>query len=426
LLRVRLASNAVAFSNLAPASRNPREIFQRYSSGEGFKKIADALNRKGTPTPRPKGVRDERTGQVVNRKASWATSNVRSLLKNPLYRGIARWNYLKQRDGDGITILEVNPESEQKTLHHRDWQIINDDLADAVEARFADETRKKFRSKPGARAKYLLSGGLLLCPSCGGRFEVQNGEYYVCGTRRKCGKAVCKNPISLRVEVVDDFVLGLLEGEVLCPAFVETCLSLVCGNRVDDGRARLEEERDSLTAKIARLVGLVEAETGEVFDLAAKIKKADAERAALNRRIASMATPPDRKALKEALPQRSKDWRKVLRSKHVEEARFVVKSLIGPITLYHGEREVPKYARRSGPPRGVEGIEFGLRVRGRDSTVGIDERIIWCAECGCGGSQPAVLAAVERGGVIGPTSTHSVLALTGRQRGFAAVQDVQN
>ena len=335
-----------------------REIFQRYASGEGFKRIADALNRKGTPTPRPKGVKDETTGKVVYRKASWATSNVRSILRNPLYRGIARWNYLKQKDEDGNSVLEVNPESEQKTFYNPDWRIVSDDLADAVEARFADENRKKFGSKPGARAKYLLSGGMLLCPSCVGRFEVQNGEYYVCGTRRKSGAAACSNPVSLRVEVVDDFFLGLLDGQVLAPAFIETCLNLVCGNRGDDARAQVEADRDELTKKIARLIEMGEAGIGEVFDLAAKIKKADAERAALNRRIAAMTEPPDRKALKAALQQRCKDWKKVLRSNHVEEARFVVRQLIGPITLLAGGKKKPAYLRHDGPPRGAEGIEF--------------------------------------------------------------------
>jgi hypothetical protein len=41
--------------------------------------------------------------------------HVRSVLRQPLYRGIARRNRLKQHDEDGNPILEVNPESEHVT-----------------------------------------------------------------------------------------------------------------------------------------------------------------------------------------------------------------------------------------------------------------------------------------------------------------------
>jgi glutamine synthetase len=38
-------------------------------------------------------------------------SNVRSVLRQPLYRGIARWNRLKQHDEDRNPILDVNPKT---------------------------------------------------------------------------------------------------------------------------------------------------------------------------------------------------------------------------------------------------------------------------------------------------------------------------
>jgi hypothetical protein len=53
-----------------------------------------------------------------------------------------------------------------------------------------------------------------------------------------------------------------------------------------------------------------------------------------------------------------KDWKKVFRSKHVEDARFVVRQLIGPITLLAGGKKKPAYLKHDGPPRGAEGIEF--------------------------------------------------------------------
>ena len=140
---------------------------------------------------------------------------MRSILLQPLYRGIARWNRLKQHDEKGNPILEVNPESEHVTKFNPEWQIVSNAVAEVVDVRFADETRKKFTAKPGQRAKHLLSGGMLLCPACGGRFEVlSNGKYrcYVCATRRHAGESVCANALALRVEAMDDYVLVCWRG----------------------------------------------------------------------------------------------------------------------------------------------------------------------------------------------------------------------
>jgi recombinase len=72
------------------------------TGGHGFMKIADALNRKGAPTPRAK------PGRIVG----WDVSSVRAVLLQPLYRGVARWNRLRQHDDEGNPIFENNRETE--------------------------------------------------------------------------------------------------------------------------------------------------------------------------------------------------------------------------------------------------------------------------------------------------------------------------
>lgn len=116
-----------------------REIFERYAVGQGLKKIADALNRKNTSTPRPRKLKGHDGVVQAIRPAAWAPSNVRSILRQPLYRGIARWNRLKQHDEDGNPILEVDPESEHVVApYNPEWRIVSDALADAVDARFPE------------------------------------------------------------------------------------------------------------------------------------------------------------------------------------------------------------------------------------------------------------------------------------------------
>jgi site-specific DNA recombinase len=195
-----------------PEANVAREIFDRYAGGQGLKKIADALNRKNTPTPRPRKIKNhDGVVRPLRNRGDWRPSNVRSILLQPLYRGVARWNRLKQHDEKGNPILVVNPESEHVTKFNPDWQIVSNAVAEAVDARFADEDRKKFCAKPGQRARYLLSGGMLLCPACGGRFEVlSNGKYryYVCATRRHAGTTACANTLALRSEIMDDAAPG--------------------------------------------------------------------------------------------------------------------------------------------------------------------------------------------------------------------------
>jgi len=322
-----------------PEAAVVREIFERYAGGQGLKKIADALNRKNTRTPRPRKLKGLNGMVEPIRPASWAPSNVRSILLQPLYRGIARWNRLKQHDEKGNPILVVNPENEHVTKFNPDWQVISNSVAEAVDVRFADENRKKFCAKPGDRAKHLFSGGMLLCPSCGGRFEVLSNSkyrYYVCATRRHAGTAVRANSLALRVEVVDDCVLRLLEGQVLHPKFIEHVVNLACGNGIHDARTAIETQRDEITKKIQRLAVAMGGDLADVPELQDEMRKRRAEREALDHRLAGLSEPVDRVALRAALEQRSADWRQRLRSDYPDEARFVVQQLLGPLELWFG------------------------------------------------------------------------------------------
>ncbi len=347
-----------------PEANVVREIFDRYATGQGLKKIADALNRKNTPTPRPRKLKDQ-DGVVrpIRNRGDWRPSNVRSILLQPLYRGVARWNRLKQHDEKGNSILVVNPESDHVTKFNPDWQIVSNGVAENVDARFADENRKKFCAKPGDRARHLLSGGMLLCPACGGRFEVlSNGKYkyYVCSTRRHAGKAACANPLALRVQAMDDAILGLLDREVLHAKFVDHVVNLACGNAVDDARTEIEAQRDEVNLKIKRLMVVAQGTDFDIPEVMDALKARKAERDALDRRLAALAEPIDRAALRSALEQRSADWRQRLRSDYPAEARYVVEQLIGPLTLWFGNAEDLEIADAADPTddRGTEGIDF--------------------------------------------------------------------
>ena len=135
----------------------------------------------------------------------------------PLYRGVARWNRLKQHDDEGNPIFEVNPEAEHITFVNEAWRIIPQDIADMIDQRFAENKLKGrgvgSHTTKGAMPRYLLSGGLVKCPTCGGNFEASRG-FYECAVHRRKGSSICDNRLRLKIKDMDESVLRLLDGQV--------------------------------------------------------------------------------------------------------------------------------------------------------------------------------------------------------------------
>ena len=99
----------------------------------------------------------------------------------------------------------------------------------------------------GPTGRYLLSGGLLKCPTCGGNFEALAGSSRPSARavsvpyegRRKPGR-VQQPAGGYRSRAPMTVVLDVIEGEVLTPSFIEELLSTVDRGEVDES-ARLIE-----------------------------------------------------------------------------------------------------------------------------------------------------------------------------------------
>ncbi len=331
-----------------------REIAERYVGGQGFKRIADALNRKGAPTPRPK----------AGRIRGWDVSSVRAVLLQPLYRGRARWNRLRQHDDEGNPIFEINPEADHVIFENEAWRLIPPDLAHEIDRRFAENKAMGrglgAHTSRGAVPKYLLSGGLLKCPTCGGSFEAAK-NFYECATHRRKGSSICSNRLRLRIPEMNEAVLQLLDGRALTAAFIDRIMRLADGNP-DDGRERLESDRVKAQSSIDALVAAIKV-GGDIPALVVELKTCTDWVAALDRQIAALpAGPPDRAQLRAVLEQRVADWKARLLSDHVEEARFIVEQLLrsNPITLWNGVAADLEIAAAADPNdvRGTENIDL--------------------------------------------------------------------
>jgi len=209
-----------------------REVFRMYTEeGRGYKAIAEALNRAGTPTARGKAWSDRHAGL-------WSVGSVRAILTNPAYAGDLVWN--RRTDarffritGDGHAVARTDTPGVSRRLSHndeRDWMVTKDAHEPLVSKRVFQHARDRLaeRSKeadrvaserptpppqpeggwPGARspkARFLLSG-LCRCAKCGSRYEGHGAPTgnrtsdrprekvwsYACGGYIRHGRSTCQ------------------------------------------------------------------------------------------------------------------------------------------------------------------------------------------------------------------------------------------
>jgi site-specific DNA recombinase len=195
-----------------------RRIFNDYRTGASPKQIAKALNAEGVRGPR---------GSL------WSPSTIHGnpergigILHNELYVGRLVWNrqrFLKDPD-TGKRVARVNPPSEWITKDVPELRIIDDELWQAVQTRYASVQRKWKTGGEGRRfnqfrrPKYLFSG-LTKCGECGAGFIVYSRELLGCFGARDRG--TCSNKLTIARPEVEHRVLRALQDKLMRQDFFE-------------------------------------------------------------------------------------------------------------------------------------------------------------------------------------------------------------
>jgi site-specific DNA recombinase len=377
-----------------------REIYTRFADGEGSIVIAGVLNRAGVVPPRRAKPRQGHGGP-----RGWSNSTIRAVLERPLYRGDVVWGKNKVAYGKEIGNRDRQGTREKMQVpraggpvyvtHDESLRIIDADLAARVDAR-RQEMYDRYRAWADTRAagmpdkahgKYLLTGGMLVCPTCGRHFEARKRlMVYICSTRRRM-PGMCSNTVTLPIAATDEAVLAVVEYEILGTRYIKQLLSLV--EDVVDDRPHLGERREQLRAEVERLVGSIAA--GVPADsVASAIKEREAEIARIEVKLrAPRPTRPDRERLRVALEERAATWRDNLRAEP-RAARLILRRLIGPITLWESPHrdfmenlpgpvtlrdraDVPEWV---GPERGLEHLQWEAPTKPRgllDGLVQVDQ-----------------------------------------------------
>ena len=195
-----------------------RRIFNDYAAGASPKQIAKALNAGGVRGPRG---------------ALWSPSTIHGsaergigILHNELYIGRLVWNrqrFLKDPD-TGKRVARMNPPSEWITKGVPELRIIDDEVWQAVQTRYASVQRKWKAGQEGKRfnqfrrPKYLFSG-LTKCGECGAGFIVYSREQLGCfGTR---DRGSCTNKLTISRHEVEERVLSALQDKLMRKDFFE-------------------------------------------------------------------------------------------------------------------------------------------------------------------------------------------------------------
>ena len=362
-----------------PEAAVVRRIYTMCADGYGAREIAKALNHAQMPKPRAQQGRAD----------GWSVSTVRAVLTRPLYRGeIVYGRTAKAYNRELRDRYPDDPERESgqipkpedtwfcSTQWEKQLRIVDPDVAASVDKKLAAKRERYLASVAQnnktaphkAHGTYLLSGGMLLCPSCGGHFEGRkypwkpspktaeslppscrgghSGHVYICSTRRR-KPGVCNNTLALPIDATDDTVLDTIEGEVLGTRFIRELLALVDRGEVDHSE-QLTADRDRLRAEVDRLVGSIAA--GVPADtVAPAIRAREADMAKLEVQLrAPRRVPPDMARVKAALEQRAKQWKKDLRAEP-RIARLVLRRLVGPLTLWD-ESKRPDFVRFEAAP----------------------------------------------------------------------------
>jgi site-specific DNA recombinase len=315
-----------------------RRIFALCAEGQGFTRIAKALNEDGVTPPR--------------RASGWAPTAVREILLRPLYRGEIVWNQKRKRDRWGVKRYLDRPEGEWIQVDAPELRIVAEDLWQAAHRRL-DAARQIYAA--GARVtdrpaqeKYLLSG-IARCATCGGSLVAftrdykragQRGRFYGCNYNHKRGAKVCANRILIRQDKLDQVVLEAIAealDERLLERAVEKAAARLARRRraAPDRRAQLERELADVEGRLQRGLDAMLAAPEVADELRARLRvekdrKAAlvAELEALKGRRGDVAQLDDRRLLEE-LRARVHDVRGLLGQDTARARQILRKLLVG-------------------------------------------------------------------------------------------------
>ncbi len=267
-----------------------RRIFETYASGEGYTRIAKALNAELITGPRG---------------GTWDASTVREILGNDVYRGARAYGRIRKvRTASGTRSKRPRPREDWTFKEGAHPAIIAGDLWQRVQRRReAAAAALRETGLLGAtrrtQTRYLLTG-LLTCEVCGANFIVRvvyntrfgRYRYYGCAYHARRGDTVCPNRTLLPQIAIERELLDLLQQVILTPATLERLLTAVNAKlraQATAARPRVRELRKALTLASREITNYTQAVArGDFASLETALAAAERRRATLQAELAQL------------------------------------------------------------------------------------------------------------------------------------------
>ncbi|MCO6177012.1 recombinase family protein [Ciceribacter sp. RN22] len=344
-----------------------RRIFREFASGKSPKAIATDLNREGVAGPLGRQWGDTSIRGHVSRGTG--------ILNNELYAGVLVWN--RQRfvkdPSTGKRISRPNPEEEwiRKEVPH--LKIVDDDLWNAVRTR-QEQISALFGSNQAATAEarmkrlhltnrpvHLLSG-LLICGCCGGKVGVIVPNRYSCLNHHRRG--TCTNNRSIMRDKLEARVLAGLKEKLVSPqAVAEAVKAYAAETNALNQKRRIAQEKDrKALIKIERAIaGIISAIEDGMYQPSMKARMDDLERqkAEITTRLNDIPdnVPDIHPNIGNLYRLRVERLTAVLNDPHGgREASEALRSLIGEIVLFPGDKRGEVHAELRGELFGILGL----------------------------------------------------------------------
>jgi site-specific DNA recombinase len=231
-----------------------RRIFREYVGGKSPKTIAVGLNKDGISSPRG----GDWGQSTINGNRQRGTG----ILNNELYIGRQVWNrqqYSKNPD-TGLRNSQLRPEKDLIVTAVPELRLIDQELWDRAKAiqgnlQFNCNVLWKARRPRG------LFSNLIKCAKCGGGYSKISATLVGCSTARN--KGTCDNRRAMRVDVLEEKVLGALRGrlmnEELCREFCKEYTTHMNRVRIEHNAslAGFKGEREKNEREINKLIDAI-------------------------------------------------------------------------------------------------------------------------------------------------------------------------
>lgn len=324
----------------------------RLQRGLGVDAIAAELTAAGIPSPRNGGP--------------WSASSVYGLLQKDKILQYAGFGFYNRRSFQGGGKRHRDPE-EWKIVENAHPAIITMEEADAIYA--LNKSRKQIVVSRGGRpSRYLLSGGIMVCASCGSPLAGRTKEgidYYLCGShlyRRGEGCSTCWH---VRKDDLEAAIFDVLEDALPEDS---SCLSDTIrrynswAGEQNSRYQEIEKERLEAIATIDLKIERLMAAVAEGLP-ASEVSKAVSELSAKKQRLEQLGNVQVPKPIAaEDLLKKARELRKRLETSDDGQKKMVLKQFVRGIVVHPDKKEILIKVKSPLPQPGMDsglGHSFG-------------------------------------------------------------------